>query len=777
MLAGSNVTAVIENTDAPIFSVDFNNRITVMNTAFSTECNKRNGKIPTLGTDYRDHISEENKIKWNTVIPKVMRGSLIRQNEVIGYNDGTTEHFEVSYYPISSNSNSIIGVSVLSQKVTERINFEKELIKAKEIAEAATHSKSEFLSTMSHEIRTPLNGLLGMSDLLNTTLLNERQQEYVDSIQLSGEALLAIINDVLDFSRIESEKLELENQPFKLKTSIEETFTILHYKALEKENTLAYSIDPLLSPYIKGDKARLRQILVNLVGNAVKFTSNGKIEVNVSLEKEVNGLEEIKFAVKDTGVGMTATQIDKLFKSFSQADASTFRKYGGTGLGLAISARLTELMNGKIWVESEPGKGSVFYFTIRAERSPEPDAKAEGIKNKLKPGSKILLLSDNEFLKSKITSYVSDWKAEINIVESISEVLSNLKRNQHSILIIDFNSTSLDLDECLNQLHILYAERIPIPILGFNQKAASGHVVSEKSSKFIVKIIQEIPSSLLFNELIADVISGNEKKIASSEMAKMIPLHILIAEDNIINQKIARIALQQLGYEPEVVNNGEEAVQKAFSNKYDLIFMDVQMPILDGLEATKKIKSNRESPSSPIIIAMTAFAMEGDREKCLHAGMSDYIAKPLKIEDFRSMIFKWIGNHPTTDNSNSKNPITSSVDILIDMKLFNRLVEMGNDDTEFMKQLITLYAEQSKDSISIIENAVSKNDFEGIGQAAHKLKGSSLNLGAKQVAEICKQMEIAASEKIPTENEKMVADLKTIYQLTIDQLKALTGLT
>ncbi|HMT28217.1 MAG TPA: PAS domain S-box protein [Bacteroidia bacterium] len=243
VFAGSNVNAVIENTDAPIFSVDFNHRISVMNTAFSREIQKRTGVIPSIGSDYRDYLSTENKLTWNTLIPKIMRGEVMRLDEIISYQDGSVDYFEVSYYPITTSENAIIGVSVLAGKVTERIKFEKELIKSKETAEKATKAKSEFLSTMSHEIRTPLNGLLGMSELLNTTKLNERQREFVDAIKLSGEALLTIINDVLDFSRIESEKLELQNKPFSLKKTIDETFDILYYKAIEQGNKLLVSLE------------------------------------------------------------------------------------------------------------------------------------------------------------------------------------------------------------------------------------------------------------------------------------------------------------------------------------------------------------------------------------------------------------------------------------------------------------------------------------------------------------------------------------------------------
>ncbi len=635
--AGSNVTAVIENTDAPIFSVDFNHRITVMNTAFIHETEKRTGRIPEKGDDYRHFLEDKGRASWESVLHKVMKGNKAVFDETVDYPGGDTDFFEVSYFPISTPDHLVIGASIMSRKVTERIRISKELLRAKETAEQATRAKSDFLATMSHEIRTPLNGLLGMTDLLSATALSENQHEYLDAIKLSGETLLAVINDILDYSRIESGKMELDNKPFELATCIRETFDILKFKVREKGNRLDFRVAKNVPLSVSGDKARLRQILVNLVGNAIKFTDSGSIDVDVKLIGESNSSYEIEFAVRDTGIGMTPQQQQRLFRSFTQADSSTYGKFGGSGLGLTISQRLTELMQGTIRVESEAGKGSVFYFTIH-------------------------------------TGKVSE----------------------------------------------------------------ATHPVAP----------------------VVTVRSGKETKITGSN----IPVEILIAEDNEINRILARKQFQKLGYEPVIVNNGKEAVEMAAKRKFDIIFMDIQMPVMNGFEATEAIIAANSFPSKPVIVAMTAMVMEGDREKCLNAGMNDYIAKPVTVDLIRNVIEQW--NRPVKENGSPH--IKPSVNGLIDSVITERLKVMGDDDPGFYRNLIRLYIRQSEETIEEIYRYAKSKDFENAGKAAHKLKGSSLNLGARQIAEQCSRIEYACLNLDKKELDKGVKDLRGVYDKTLE---------
>ncbi|MDQ3052160.1 MAG: ATP-binding protein [Bacteroidota bacterium] len=654
--AGSNVTAVIENTDAPIFSIDFNHRFTVMNSAFLSETIKRIGKKPAVGDDVRNYFQIEEKKEWDAIFQKVMKGNKTVKDEVTTYSDGSVDHFEVSCFPIISTNGLVIGVSVLYRKVTDQIRVAEELTKAKEIAEAATQAKSDFLATMSHEIRTPLNGVLGMTELLNSTSLDEGQKEYVDAIQLSGEALLSVINDVLDYSKIESGKMELESKPFELATCVKETFEILRYKANEKQNQLLFEIDSDIPVKILGDKARLRQILVNLVSNAIKFTDKGTINVQVNLVKKTERDVEIQFAVKDSGIGMTQEQINRLFQSFSQADPTTYGKYGGTGLGLAISQKLTALMHGDIWVESEPGVGSVFYFTIKGNT----------------------LQNDSDFRNEP---HLSD-----------------------------------------NEIH------------------------GQKQTGF---------------------------QVADKDIASFYPMRILIAEDNEVNQILAKKSFQKLGYAPEIVPNGKIAFENFLKNEYDIIFMDVQMPVMNGFDSTAAIRKQGADRKQPIIVAMTALALEGDRESCLKAGMNDYLSKPVHIDSIKRIIFNYgkkLQQHELKEKS------YTNAD-LVDNTVVNRLIDMADDDTAFLKNLVELFIKQADESIEELRILSDGNDYDAIFQAAHKLKGSSLNLGAKLLTEFCKKMEEAARRKDKQSIENSMSGIRPVYIATISIYKKLTGLT
>jgi len=780
LYAGSNVKAVIENTDAPIFSIDFNHRITVMNTAFSNENIKRYGRAPKAGDDYRNYLTAVEKAKWEEAISNVMRGKQVRQDETINYTDNTSDYFEVSYYPISAESKSIIGVSVLSRKVTERIIFEQELVKALETAEHATKAKSDFLATMSHEIRTPLNGLLGMSELLNTTKLTDRQKEFVSSIQLSGEALLSTINDVLDYSRIEAEKVDLEDKPFELKQCIDETFEILYYKALEKGNSFSQKIDSGLPKVVSGDKARLRQILVNLVGNAVKFTTNGTISIDATFEKTINSKIEIKFAVRDTGIGMTREQTEKLFQSFSQADASTFRKYGGSGLGLTISARLTSLMGGEISVDSTPGKGSVFYFTVHVTPSNVHLESSKTETEKLQPGIRILLISDNEFSRSRMVTYAIDWKAELRVSESLDEAIKEIENELYDIVLIDGASGVSFSETSFKKLISVVGKSIPLA--GFNKNVAARNGTHSSLQELLDIYIADTPDKAKFAEILSKILSNkisyDGENTGDSKLADKIPLNILIAEDNAINQTLAKASLERLGYQPVIVNNGKEAVQAVIKNEYQIVFMDVQMPEMDGIEATRQILESNQLKKKPFIIAMTAYAMEGDKDKFIDAGMNDYVSKPIKIEDFTTMIRKWGFGNKTTKTISQKVVTfnTSNVD-LIDLKLFERLQVMADDDPTFIKKLITLFIEQSDEIVSEMEVIADKNDYTAMSQAAHKLKGSALNLGGRQLGEICKRIEELSASNDFSEIEVQLSNLKEIYKLTVEKFKELSELT
>jgi len=669
--AVSNVQAVVENSDNPIFSIDFNYRFTVMNTACEQEFMHRTGHTPVTNDDLRWYLNEQQSDSWIPKVTQALAGTKVRFEEVFTYIENSANHFEISLNPIHANDQSISGVSVHMRNITERVNHEQEIMEAKEAAERATKEKSEFLSTMSHEIRTPLNGLLGMTELLLTTQLTGKQKEFADSIRLSGEALLSVISDILDHSRIESGKMEFEDKPFELRSCILDTFNIVSLKAKEQGDKLSYKVDEFLPSYFIGDKARIRQILVNLVGNAVKFTKDGQISVKVSGHKTEQDDWELQFDVSDTGIGMTEEQTQKIFESFTQADPSTYGKYGGSGLGLSISARLAARMKGRIWVESEPGQGSVFSFTIRLKPALEQE-----------------------------------------------------------------------------------------------------HVYQEESSQ---------------------VQSSSPKPPRESKAAGMLehlstdyPMRILIAEDNTVNQTLARIIFQRLGYEPDMAENGQAAVELASLRPYDIIFMDVQMPIMDGIDATKSIISKLpEGKQPPIIVAMTAYAMDGDRQKCVEAGMIDYLSKPVTIDDIRRLLIKYgeqfnrnriPSSSLSTDFLPGADSHSTDSSELIDMAAIERLRQLSDSQNQFMVKLVMLFMEQAEGSIEEIKKHYQSGDATMTAKAAHKLKGSAMNVGASRLSKMCAAIERSAINNDLNTAGPLVGNLESCNEESKKALVEIAGI-
>ncbi len=773
---------ILDHLDAGVVVLDLQRRVVDLNAAAQRLLGLTKGEVEG---HYIGHVWP----RWREFVEAASPGPTPEAELVMSGEE--TRYVRVRLTPVEEGGERR-GSIMLVEDVTTRKQAEMAMQRAREAAEEMARMKSTFLANMSHEIRTPLNAIVGMSHLLADTPLSAEQEDYIRTIHTSSEALLDIINNILDFSKLEAGKVELDLRPLDLRTCIEETLDLVAPRAVQKGLELAYEMDDSVPQTILADGTRLRQVLLNLLSNAVKFTEAGEVVVAVQAKTLArhngsNGRYELHFAVRDTGIGIPPERLERIFQPFQQADASTHRRYGGTGLGLAITRHLVELMGGRIWVESEVGKGSTFHFTIVAEAVPA--ARKTYLRPELPElrGRRVLVVDDNATNRRILAYYLERWGMKPIVTPYPEDALTHVALGEEfDLAILDMHMPEMDGVTLAQKLR-RHPRGRDLPIIILTSMGYSRQDIARRGLSVDAILTKPLKPSQLYNVL-AEIFAGRHSEPSSlsrppttfdTGMAERYPLRILVAEDNAVNQHVILRMLEKLGYTPQIVGTGKEALLALEEDEYDLVLMDVQMPEMDGVEATRHIHERFPEERRPYVVALTAHALAGDKEKYLAAGMDAYLSKPIRVSELVEVLQKAAqrrrpyGPDGHISVRKGKSMQNHTEPFAVDRGAFDQFYDMWGDEApQVIAEVVEMFLQNAPQFLTNLDDAFEKGDAAEVRRLAHTFKSNAGMVGARALAALCQQLEDMGREGDLSGAAPVLADVRREYDRVRDALGA-----